>query len=102
MRPRGEHKLLSNPAFVEPAVRVRHHQHNRKRGVREVRGVRTARRELTQSCAITDDDQLPGLRVLGRAGPAGNLQYVVQDVVGDRAGRIAPHRARAAQEAREL
>jgi hypothetical protein len=64
MRPGGQHDVLRQPALVEAAVRVLHHQHQRRLGAGQVPGEGTAASESGQRVSFADHNHMPGLGVL--------------------------------------
>jgi len=60
-----------------------HDQRDRKRRPGEMSGELAALRQRRQGRPVFDDDQVPGLGVLGRPGPSTGVEDVEQDVIGD-------------------
>lgn len=98
MRPGGEHDALREAATVERVARALHDQHEGEPRTREVPGELAEAGEGEERGAVAHDDDVPWLRVLGRARPAGDLEDVREHIVVDRSLGEAPHDAERTKE----
>src|ERR1700730_11169249 len=105
VRPRSQHDAFGEPPFIEGLALRPFPWHDEQHGERraaQVTDVTTQPGERFERLAIADDDDLAELAIARAARPAGDLEDVLDDVIGDRLALKRAHGAEAAQEIGEL